>query len=374
MTMLQQAARFANDTWRRFLKQPSFDIPLMVALLMLCTVGIIVLSSAAGGKPSLVWGQAARVAFGFALIFILLRIPPVLIRNWTPWLFLGSLGLLLLVPLFGSGRSAKSWLNLGFFYVQPAELLKLTVPMAIAWFLHHRALPPNLLSLLGCLGLIGVPTALIAIQPDLGTAVIVAASGAFVIFLSGLSWRWIALLGGLVVAAAPLGWHFLHEYQKQRLRMFLDPESDHLGAGWNIIQSEIAVGSGGWTGKGLAMSSQAKLNYLPEHTTDFIFAVFAEEFGWIGVSAVIFLYLFIIGRGLWIAATAKDAYSRLLAGSLSMTFFVYVVVNGGMITGLMPVVGVPMPLISYGGTSAVTLLAGFGILFSIHAHRRAVGG
>jgi rod shape determining protein RodA len=238
--------------------------------------------------------------------------------------------------------------------------------------LNERPLPPGFATLAVCAALIGMPAALIAVQPDFGTAVLVAAAGAFVLFLAGLAWWRIGLVIAIIAAAAPLGWHFLRDYQRQRLLMFLDPEADRLGAGWNIIQSQIAIGSGGVAGKGYGMSTQAELDYLPEHTTDFIFAVFAEEFGALGVAVVIALYLYIIGRALWVASSARDTYGRLLAGSIALSFFVYVMVNGGMITGLLPVVGVPMPLISYGGTSAVSLLAGFGIVMSVHAHRRLV--
>jgi rod shape determining protein RodA len=357
----------------RLLSRPTLDLPLLAALVVLCGVGLVVLYSASGGNLNLVFNQAARLGLGFALLLLATRIPPAILRSWTPWLFAVSVGVLLLVPLIGSGRSARSWIDVGPFFVQPAELLKLSLPMMVAWFLHDRVLPPGWGALLVCAALIGVPTALIVMQPDLGTGMLVAASGVFVVFLAGLSWSRIVLIGGVgSTVAAVIGWQFLHEYQRNRLRMFLDPESDPLGAGWNIIQAEIAVGSGGAFGKGFGMSTQAKLDFLPEHTTDFIFAVFAEEFGLLGVVLVLALYAFIIGRGLWIAANARDTWARLLGGSLALTFFVYVAVNGGMISGLLPVVGVPMPLISYGGTSAVTLLAGFGILQSIHAHRRLV--
>jgi rod shape determining protein RodA len=306
-------------------------------------------------------------------MLVLSRIPPAVLRSWTPWAYALTVGLLLLCTFIGEGRGAHRWLDFGFVRFQPSELAKLALPMMVAWYLHARALPPSWSALAIAGVIITVPAALIAEQPDLGTALLVGISGAFAIFLAGLSWWRIAALLGAVGAIAPVAWHYMHEYQRERVRMFLDPESDPLGSGWNIIQAKIAVGSGGFVGKGYSESSQAGLDFLPEHTTDFIFAVFAEEFGLIGVIAVVALYLFIIGRGLWIAANARDTYSRLLAGALSMTFFVYVMVNGGMISGLLPVVGVPMPLISYGGTSAVTLLAGFGMVHSIHAHRRLVG-
>jgi rod shape determining protein RodA len=368
------AIRVRTRRWLdRLLARPVLDLPLLGALLLLCALGLTVLYSASGGNWTLVLNQGARLGLGLVLLLLISRVPPAILRSWTPWLFIGSLGLLALVPFIGSGRSARLWIDVGPFFIQPAELLKLSLPMMVAWYLHDRVLPPGWVSLAASAAVIGVPTALIVAQPDLGTGMLVAASGAFVVFLAGLSWARIALIvGGGAAAAAFIGWPLLHEYQRDRLRMFLDPESDPLGAGWNIIQAEIAVGSGGVFGKGFGMSTQAKLDFLPEHTTDFIFAVFAEEFGLIGVVAVLALYAFIIGRALWIAANARDTWSRLLGGSLALTFFVYVAVNGGMISGLLPVVGVPMPLISYGGTSAVTLLAGFGLLQSIHAHRRLV--
>ena len=359
--------------WQRWIGPPRVDIPLLVALLLLVGVGLAVLHSAAAGNERLVWSQAARVGVGLVALWVISRIPPVQMRLWTPWLFAASLLLLALVPFFGTGRSGRHWLNLGVFYIQPAELLKLTVPMVVAAFLHARPLPPNWLAIAASGVLVGVPCALIAIQPDLGTALLVGASGAFVVFLSGMAWWRIGLLAGVAAAALPLAWPFLREYQKQRLLTFMSPEADPLGSGWNIIQSKIAVGSGGMFGKGWGQGTQSRLEFLPEHTTDFIFAVLGEEFGLVGVLAILALYLFIIGRCLWIAANARDTYARLLGGALALTFFVYVVVNGGMVSGLLPVVGVPMPLLSYGGTSAVTLLAGFGIVMSIHAHRKFMG-
>ena len=359
--------------WQRWIGPPRVDIPLLVALLLLVGVGLAVLHSAAGGNERLVWSQAVRLGAGLVALWVISRIPPVQMRLWTPWLFAASLLLLVLVPVFGTGRSGRHWLNLGVFYVQPAELLKLTVPMTVAAFLHARPLPPGWGVLAVCAALIGVPALLIAAQPDLGTALLVGASGAFVVFLSGMAWWRIGLLGLGAAASLPLGWSLLQDYQKQRLLTFIDPESDPLGAGWNIIQSKIAVGSGGVFGKGWGEGTQSRLEFLPEHTTDFIFAVLGEEFGLLGVLAILLLYLFIIGRCLWIAANARDTFARLLGGALALTFFVYVVVNGGMVSGLLPVVGVPMPLLSYGGTSAVTLLAGFGIVMSIHAHRKFMG-
>jgi rod shape determining protein RodA len=360
----------AYRRWRSRIGPPRVDIPLLVALLLLIAAGLAVLHSAAGDQSRMLWSQAARMGVGLAALWIISRIPPQQLRLWAPWLFALSLGMLLLVPVLGTGRSGRHWLNLGVFYLQPAELLKLTVPLAVAAVLHPQSLPPRWGLLAVCALLIGVPTLMIAAQPDLGTALLVAASGAFVVFFAGMAWWRIGLLAGVAAAAAPLGWTFLKEYQKQRLRTFLAPESDPLGAGWNIIQSKIAVGSGGLFGKGWGEGTQSRLEFLPEHTTDFIFAVLAEEFGLVGVLCLLALYLFIVARCLWIAAEARDTFSRLLAGAVGLTFLVYVLVNGGMVSGLLPVVGVPMPLLSYGGTSAVTLLAGFGIVMSVHAHRK----
>ncbi|HVF33991.1 MAG TPA: rod shape-determining protein RodA [Candidatus Saccharimonadia bacterium] len=368
--MSERIAYEVRRFFARLLKRPRLDLPLLGGLLALCLIGLAVLYSAGGGSTTQVLNQSARLALGFAVFVLLSRVPPAILRDWTPWFYAGTVALLVAVALFGEGRGAHRWLDLGVLRFQPSELAKLALPMMVAWQLHARVLPPTWSTLAMSAVLIAVPALLIAEQPDLGTALLVAISGAFVIFLAGLSWPRIGLVVGAAAAAAPIGWQFMHEYQRNRVRMFLDPEADPLGNGWNIIQAKIAVGSGGFAGKGYGMSTQAKLDFLPEHTTDFIFAVFSEEFGVIGVAVVIALYIFIIGRGLMIAADARDTYSRLLAGSIAMTFFVYVMVNGGMITGLMPVVGVPMPLISYGGTSAVSLLAGFGVLQSIHAHRR----
>ena len=359
--------------WRHLIGPPRVDIPLFLALLALIGAGLAVLHSAAAGDMRVVWSQAARTGAGLAALLVLARVPPARLRLWAPWIYLATLVLLLLVPVFGTGRSGRHWLYLGFFYIQPAELMKISVPLMVAAFLNERVLPPGWGVLLACAAIIGVPTALIAIQPDLGTAMLVCASGVFVVFFAGMAWWRIGLLAGLATLAAPIGWNFLHDYQRRRLLTFMNPEADPLGDGWNIIQSKIAVGSGGIWGKGWGQGTQSRLEFLPEHTTDFIFAVLAEDFGFVGVCAMLALYLFIIGRSLWIAANARDSFGRVLGSALACTLFVYVLVNGGMITGLLPVVGVPMPLISYGGTSAVTLLAGFGIIMSLHAHRKFRG-
>jgi rod shape determining protein RodA len=359
---------------RRFVRHLSrhqrLDWPLVAALVVLACTGLVTLYSAGDENLHLVLSQALRFALGGLMLLLVSRIPPRTLRTWTPWLYAFSTLLLLVVAVVGEGRGAYRWLDLGVVRFQPSELLKLTMPMMVAWYLHPRHLPPSWKHIFGVAVLIGIPVALIAEQPDLGTALLVAAAGAFALFLSGMKWWRIGLLLALAALAAPIGWHFMHEYQRQRVLTLLNPESDPLGAGWHIIQSKIAVGSGGIFGKGWQHGTQSRLEFLPEHTTDFIFAVFGEEFGLIGVVLLLALYLFIVGRSLWIAAGARSTYSRLLAGAIGMSFFVYVIVNGGMITGLLPVVGVPLPLISYGGTSAVTLLIGFGVLMSIHAHHK----
>lgn len=357
------------------------DPVLLALLLVVMAVGMAVLFSAAGGHDPaqaaraghFMRAQGARFLVGLLVLVLAAQLPPVKLRVWAPWLFVGSLLLLALVPVFGSGRSGRHWLDLGLFYLQPAELMKLSVPMMIAWQMHRSVLPPRWGALVAAGVLLGLPAALIALQPDLGTAVPVAASGAFVVLLAGLAWWRIALLGGLVLAAAPLGWLLLKTYQRARILTFLNPEADPLGSGWNIIQSKIAVGSGGLFGKGWGAGTQARLDFLPEQTTDFIFAVLAEEFGWFGVTVLLLLYLGIVGRCLWIAVESRDGFSRLLVGALALTFFLYVALNAGMVAGLLPVVGVPMPLLSYGGTSAVSLLAGFGVVMSVHTHRRLLG-
>jgi rod shape determining protein RodA len=267
------------------------------------------------------------------------------------------------------GGGAQRWLDIGFRF-QPSELMKLAVPAMLAWLLHDRPLPPSLLLNGGLLLLIAIPVGMIALQPDLGTAILIALTGATVIFLAGIGLRYIFTAAGIGVAAMPLLWYFMHPYQQQRVLTLLDPETDPLGAGYHIIQSKIAIGSGGGFGKGWLNGSQGQLEFLPERSTDFIFAVIGEEFGFIGVTVLLLLYLLITARGFIIAAAAQDTFSRLLAGSVSFTFFFYVFVNTAMVTGLLPVVGVPLPLVSAGGTSMVTLLAGFGILMSVHTHRK----
>jgi rod shape determining protein RodA len=346
------------------------DGPLLGGLTLICAFGLVVLWSSGGQDIGLIYRQCARLAIAFATMLVVAQIPPKVLRLWSPWLFGVGLLLLVLVLVGGDvGKGAQRWLDLGFMRFQPSEVMKLSVPMMAAWYLHDRPLPPRLLELAILALLVVLPVLLIAQQPDLGTALLVASSGVLVLLLGGLSLRLIFLLGAAAVGFAPVLWHFMHDYQRQRVLTFLNPESDPLGAGYHIIQSKIAIGSGGLFGKGWTNGTQAQLEFLPERSTDFIFAVLGEEFGLIGLVLLLCAYLFVIGRGLYIAVQAQDTFSRLLAGSIALTFFVYVFVNTGMVTGLLPVVGVPLPLISYGGTSMVTLMAGFGMLMSVHGHR-----
>jgi len=355
-----------------WIKWPQLDYPLLLSLLLLIGFGLLVLYSASGQDVSMVYRQGTRLAVGLVAMLVLSQVPPYILRLWTPYLYALGLVLLLATWFFGVGRSTSRWLDLGPFRFQPSEIMKLAVPMMVAWYLHPRRLPPDLLSTLTSFAILLAPALLIARQPDLGTALLVAVSGCLTLFLAGLQWRLMLGAAGLAAAAMPALWYLMYEYQRNRVRTFLDPESDPLGSGWNIIQSKIAVGSGGVMGKGWLNGTQSNLEFIPERHTDFILAVLSEEFGLLGVVFVFTLYLFIAGRGLYIASMARSTHARLLAGSLSLTFFVYVLVNGGMVSGMLPVVGVPLPLISYGGTSIVTLLAGFGILMSIYGHRNFI--
>lgn len=356
---------------RGLLARLHLDLPLLTGLLLLSGVGLVVLYSAGGQDLHQVQRQSIRLALAFAAMVGLAQVHPQTLLRWSPWLY--SAGVIMLVAVLVSGvigKGAQRWLDLGFMRFQPSELVKLATPMMIAAHLSQRSLPPDWKRLISSLFLILLPVLLIAKQPDLGTAILVASSGLFVLFLAGMSWRLIGGLALAMAAAAPLVWHFMRDYQRTRVLTFLNPESDPLGAGYHIIQSKIAIGSGGIYGKGWLNGTQSQLEFLPERHTDFIFAVLGEEFGLLGVGFLLLLYLFIILRGLYIAASAQDSFSRLLAGALVLVFFVYLFVNTGMVSGLLPVVGVPLPLISYGGTSLVTLMTGFGILMSIHTHRK----
>lgn len=358
----------------RLLAVLHIDGPLLASLIAVCCAGLVVLYSAAGEDVHIFLGQAARMGLGLGVLALVAQVPPRIMRAAAPFLY--GIGVLLLVAVAVVGdvaMGAQRWLDLGFVRFQPSEIMKIAVPLCCAWYLHERPLPPDFTTLVVVVLIVLVPTLLIAEQPDLGTALLVVAGGGLVILLAGLQLRYILGLGAVVAAAVPIAWMFLlHDYQRQRVLTFLNPQNDPLGAGYHTIQSQIAIGSGGIFGKGYMNGSQAQLEFLPERSTDFIFAVIGEEWGFVGCFVLMMLYLLVIGRGLFIAAQAQDTFSRLIAGSLTLTFAVYVFVNSGMVAGLLPVVGVPLPLVSYGGTSLVTLMAGFGILMSVHSRRKLV--
>ena len=355
---------------QRFIRR-RLDPWLFLLLALVCGIGILTLYSAAGQSISMVESQAQRLILGFGIMLLFAQLSPEVLRQGAPWLYGLSMLLLIGVLILGHhSQGAQRWLEFAGLRFQPSELMKLAMPLMIASFLHDRALPPTASTTLGALLLILVPVALIASQPDLGTATLVLAAGGLVLFLGGLRIRWL-LIGLIAVAAAtPVLWMHMHAYQRERLMIFLNPGLDPLGAGYHITQSKIAIGSGGLFGKGWLMGTQAKLDFLPEASTDFIFSVYGEELGLAGAALLLVLYVCIVGRGLIIAMRGQDTFQRLLAGSLSMTFLIYVFINVGMVIGLLPVVGVPLPLVSYGGTSVVSLLAGFGMLMSVDTHRK----
>lgn len=358
-----------KQTWLQRLHIDSF---LLFSLLCLMFIGLLTIYSSGGQDWGLVSRQLVRLGLALFIMFVLAQIPILAYRQVAIYFYTAGILMLLAVLLFGViGKGAQRWLDLGFFRFQPSEIMKLAMPMMIAWYISKYNMPAKLPHIFIGFILVFVPTILIAKQPDLGTSLLVAASGVFVLFLAGMTWRLIGVIGLLAGGFAPIMWFFLmKEYQKQRVITFINPESDPLGSGYHIIQSKIAIGSGGLEGKGWLQGTQSQLEFLPERHTDFIFSVFSEEFGLIGIFGLLVMYLCIIFRGLYIANRAQDAFSKLLAGSITLTFFVYVFVNMGMVSGILPVVGVPLPLISYGGTSMVTLMAGFGILMAISTQKR----
>jgi rod shape determining protein RodA len=358
----------------RVLLELRIDGPLVVGLSLIAAYGLVVLYSASGQSMPTVLRTVARLLLGAIAMLLLARVNPNFLRRSTPWIYVGGCVLLVIVAAVGHiGLGAQRWLDLGLFRFQPSELMKLAVPMMCAWYLHERPVPPGWGSLLVMGILIIVPVGLVAIQPDLGTAALIAIAGALVIVLAGLRLRVMLAMLGIAAAAAWFGWSFMHDYQRKRVLTFLNPQIDPLGAGYHIIQSQIAIGSGGVFGKGWMNGSQAQLEFLPERSTDFIFAVIGEEFGLLGLLLLLLLYMFVVGRAIYLATQTQDTFARLLAGSIALTFFVYVFINAGMVTGLLPVVGVPLPLVSYGGSSVVTLLAGFGILMALYSRRKLVG-
>ena len=358
----------------RLLRRLHLDGPLLASLAAVLAFGLFVLYSATGENLGLWLNQLERLALALVALVVLAQVPPPWLRRVSPLLYGAGIVLLLLVAVHGTvGNGAQRWLDLRVIRFQPSEIMKLGVPMMCAWYVHERPLPPSLRDALVLLVIIAVPAVLIARQPDLGTALLVASAGVLVVLLAGLSTIVIVLGLAALGGAVPVAWHFMHEYQRQRVLMFLNPAQDPLGAGYHSIQSQIAIGSGGVFGKGWMNGSQAQLEFLPERSTDFIFAVIGEELGLLGQLFLIGLYLTVIGRALYLASEAQDTYARLVCGSFALTFFVYAFVNTGMVSGIMPVVGVPLPLVSYGGTAMVTLLASFGVLMSLNRHRKLVG-
>ncbi len=358
----------SNRDWQHLLH---LDATLLISLLLTCAFGLSILYSASGQSDATLIRQLVRLGAAFFALVVVAQFRPQWLHRWTPWLYGTGILLLIAVLVAGDvGKGAQRWLDLGVLRFQPSEMMKLAVPMMVAWYLSDQRLPPTWRQLLISGLLIIVPALLVARQPDLGTSLLIASAGFFVLFFAGLSWRLLSGLALLAAAGAPVLWHFMHDYQRQRVITLLNPEQDPLGAGYHIIQSKIAIGSGGLFGKGWLNGTQAQLEFLPERSTDFIFAVLGEEFGLAGILVLLLLYAFIVLRSLYISTQAQDTYSRLLGGSLAMTFFIYFIVNTGMVTGLLPVVGLPLPLVSYGGTSIVTLMAGFGILMSIQTHRK----
>ena len=350
------------------------DIFLIAPMLAIMVMGLFVLFSASDSDWDTVNRQIRNFVIGYGVFLVVAQVRPDTLQRWAPALYLGALLLLLLVPFVGVGsKGAQRWLSLGVIRFQPSEIMKIAMPLAVAAWVVRPGLPPRPSVTLTALLIIGFPAAAIATQPDLGTAILVAASGGFVVFMAGISW-WQLLSGALAALACiwPAWLFLLRDYQKQRILTLFDPDADRLGAGWNIIQSKTAIGSGGWSGKGWLEGTQSQLDFLPESQTDFIIAVLAEELGFRGVLVLLLLYGLVVIRGLWISFTAQTSYGRLLASAITLTFCVYVIVNMGMVAGILPVVGVPLPFVSFGGTSIVTLLLGFGILSAISTEKRII--
>ncbi|WP_435212549.1 rod shape-determining protein RodA [Luminiphilus sp. nBUS_16] len=347
---------------------------LLALLVALIAYGFFVLFSASDGSQAALIRQARNFAIATVAMLVASQIRVDTYYRWAPLFYVAALLLLVAVPLFGVGaKGAQRWLSLGVIRFQPSELMKLAMPLMVASWFSRQGIPPRPRPLLGALLIIALPAGLIVIQPDLGTSLLVAASGLFVVFMAGVSWWYIAGAATLLLMSAWPAWLFvLKDYQKQRILTLLDPESDKLGAGWNIIQSKTAIGSGGWSGKGWLSGTQSHLDFLPESQTDFIIAVLAEELGLRGVVLLLLIYALIIWRGFAISVRAQTGFGRLLASSITLTFFVYVFVNMGMVAGILPVVGVPLPLVSAGGTSIVTLMLGFGVLMAVSAEKRVI--
>jgi rod shape determining protein RodA len=348
------------------------DAPLLGSVLVMSALGLVVLYSAADQSIEVVIKQGMRILLGLTAMISVAQISPRSLARWAPVLYVLGTFLLVLVLAIGHGRGATRWLDFGVLRFQPSEIMKLAVPLTVAGFLSEKVLPPQLHTILVAMAVVLVPALLIIDQPDLGTAILVSASGLFVLFFSGISWRFIRNSALIGIIAAPFGWFSMHAYQQQRVLTLFDPTKDPLGTGYHIIQASIAVGSGGIYGKGWLNGTQSHLEFIPERATDFIFAVYCEEFGMIGVVVLLIAYSLILVRGMRIAMEAQEMFGRLTAASLTMTLFIYIFVNMGMVSGALPVVGVPLPMVSYGGTSFVTILVSFGILMSIHTHRKFI--
>lgn len=363
--------RRQNGIWQTL----HIDVPLLILLLALTAFGLFVLYSASGGDGHYVRRQGVFFVLSYIAMFSLAQVPLAIMQRWAPWFYGWGLVLLVLVLVMGTGaKGAQRWLEVGGFRFQPSEALKLAVPLLIASYFSQRMLPPAFKHVFFALVLITLPTVLIVKQPDLGTSLLIATSGLLVLFFAGLRWRYIVSAAALLIGSAWPMWHWgLHAYQKQRIMTLFNPEADPYGAGWNIKQSKAAIGSGGWDGKGWLQGTQSQLDFLPESHTDFIIAVLSEEMGLMGVLALLGLYLLIIARGLIIALKSQHSFGRLLAAGITLTFFVYIFVNVGMVSGMLPVVGVPLPLMSHGGTALITLMAGFGILMAISTEPKKVG-
>jgi rod shape determining protein RodA len=349
------------------------DGPLMAALALTVALGLTVVYSAGGASVDRVAGQARNLAVALAALWIFAHIPPQTLMRLALPTYLVGLALLVSVALFGEVRNgARRWLSLGITTIQPSEIMKIGVPLVLAWYFHKHAEGLRVKDFVVAAILLAIPVGFIVRQPDLGTALLIFASGFFVIFLAGLSWKILASLFAAGAASLPFLWSVMHDYQRRRVLTLLDPMEDPLGAGYHIIQATIAIGSGGILGKGWLNGTQAQLDFVPERSTDFILAVFGEEFGLVGNVVLVLLYLLIIARGLMIAANASTVFARLAAGAITLTFFTYAFVNMGMVSGILPVVGVPLPMVSYGGTALLSMLAGFGILMSISTHKQLV--
>lgn len=349
------------------------DAFLMACLLFTLLASLFILYSASGQSFERVYAHGINIAVALSVLWLVANIPPNQLERIALPLYLLGVALLIGVALFGTiSHGARRWLNVGIIHIQPSEIMRIALPMMLAWYFAKREGKPKPSHFAFAGLLLAVPVALIMKQPDLGTSLLIAASGFFILFLAGLNWKFLLGVATLLASLTPVFWSMLHDYQRRRIEVLFDPTQDPLGAGYHTIQAIIAIGSGGSAGKGWLNGTQTQLDFLPERTTDFIFAVFSEEFGFLGNMMLLSLFSLIIIRGLMIASQAQSTFSRLLAGSITLTFFTYAFVNMGMVSGILPVVGVPLPLISYGGTSMVMLCLSFGILMSIHTHKKLV--